>query len=74
MQGIVTGQRACIGGAVVGDGKRSILEHDVNIKIHQPLAANIRVDASQSVRGVARTEQVKPALIWLWCWLKLVSS
>src|SRR5580658_1768808 len=48
----VAGQRAGICGAVVGNGRGPILGNDADIKIHQPLAADIWVDASYAVRGV----------------------
>lgn len=53
MRGLVTYQRACIGRAVVGDGRGSILSHHVDIEIHQPLASNGWGSCAHPVGGVA---------------------
>src|SRR5271166_5087257 len=53
VRNLVTYQRARIGRAAVGDGRTSILGYHVDVKIHQPLATNARVDASHAVCGVA---------------------
>ena len=51
MRCVVTGQRTGVGGPVVGDG-HSIRGDHVDVKIHQPLAADIRVGACHAVRRV----------------------
>jgi len=54
MRDFVTGQHASIGSAVVGDGRSSVLRNHIDIKIHQPLAAYIRVRTTYAVAGVTR--------------------
>lgn len=48
----MAGEHTRIGGAVVRDGRTSILGNHLDIEIDQPLAANLRAKASHAVSGV----------------------
>ena len=48
----MTGEDAGVGGAVVDDGRGSILGDDVDIEIYQALATDAGIGASHAVRGV----------------------
>lgn len=52
MRGTMAGQRARVHGTIVGNRCGSILRHHTHVKIHQPLPADIRIDAPYAVRGV----------------------
>ena len=52
VHGFVADQRACIGGAVVGDGHASVRSHNLQVEIDQPLAGDVSAPRSHAVRGM----------------------